>query len=184
MRVLLAIDGSEHSHAALDEVAFRKWPAGTEIEVLTIIHSRWPLAGDPFFTMAAARMESMQDQQREAPGLLSVAAERIREGAPGVSVTTKTVEGVPHELIVQEANDWGAGLIVLGSHGYGPVKRMFLGSVAAAVAAEAPCAVEIIRMDRPPVTIRRPRKRTPPGRARTAVRPAVKRRTRPRRKEA
>jgi nucleotide-binding universal stress UspA family protein len=173
MKVLLAIDGSPHSQAALDEVALREWPAGTEIEVLTVIHSRWPLAGDPFFTMAAAHMESMQDQQRQAPGLLSAAAEHIREGAPGVSVTTKTVEGVPHEAIVHEANEWRADLIVLGSHGYGPVKRMLLGSVAAAVAAEAPSAVEIIRIDRPPVTIRRPRKRSPTRRARMTVRPSV-----------
>lgn len=157
MKVLLAIDGSPHSHAALEEVATRPWPAGTQILVLTVNHSRWPLVGDPFFTMASARVESVQEQQRDAPGLLNGAVQRLLDGAPGLQVTTKAIDGVPHEAIVQQAEEWGADLIVLGSHGYGPLRRALLGSVAAAVAVEAPCAVEIIRMGRPGVTLHSPR---------------------------
>lgn len=154
MKVLLAIDGSEHSQAALDEVASCNWPAHTEIEVLTVIHSKWPLVGDPFFTVASAHVESLLEQEREAPDLLKAAARRIQDRAPRLQVTTKVLEGVPHDAIVQEAEQWGADLIVLGSHGYGPVRRALLGSVAAAVAVEAPCAVEIIRIGRPLVTTR------------------------------
>ena len=154
MKVILAFDGSEHSQAALAEVASREWPADTEIEVLTVIHSRWPLVGDPFFTVASAHMESMQEQERDAPELLKHAVEEIRRHAPRLAVTSKALEGVPHEVIVREAEDWEADLIVLGSHGYGRVGRALLGSVAAAVAVEAPCAVEIIRMGRPPVAAR------------------------------
>jgi nucleotide-binding universal stress UspA family protein len=36
-------------------------------------------------------------------------------------------------------------LIVLGSHGYGFVRRMLLGSVAGAVVANAPCSVQVVR---------------------------------------
>ena len=153
MKVLLAIDGSPHSHAALEAVASRPWPAGTEVLVLTVNHSRWPLVGDPFFTMASARVESMQEQHRDAPGLLSGAVQRLQQGAPGLQVITRAIDGIPHEVIVEQAEDWGADLVVLGSHGYGPLRRALLGSVAAAVAVEAPCAVEIIRMDRPGVTV-------------------------------
>jgi hypothetical protein len=56
----------------------------------------------------------------------------------------------------------GADLIVLGSHGYGPIRRALLGSVAVAVAVDAPCAVEIIRMGRPSIAARH-RRQTPPG---------------------
>jgi nucleotide-binding universal stress UspA family protein len=154
MRVLLAFDGSEHSRSALAEVASREWPAGTAIEVLTVVHSRWPIVGDPFFTIASAHIESVQEQQRDAPALLEGAVAMIREHAPHLTVTSKVLEGLPHEVIVTEAEDWGADLIVLGSHGYGRVGRALLGSVAAAVAVEAPCAVEIIRKGRPPVAAR------------------------------
>jgi nucleotide-binding universal stress UspA family protein len=153
MKVLLAIDGSTHSHAALEAVASRAWPSNTEIFVLTVIHSRWPLVGDPFFTMASARVESILEQEREAQPLLDAAVRLLREEAPAVRVTTKVIAGVPHDAIVQQAEDWGVDLIVLGSHGYGPIRRALLGSVAAAVAVEAPCAVEIIRMGKPGVLI-------------------------------
>ncbi len=157
MKVLLAIDGSDHSRAALAAVADRTWPSGTEIHVLTVIHSRWPLVGDPLFTVASAHIESIHEQEHDAPALLSEAVAQIRTRAPGVVVTATALEGVPHEAIVQEAESWGADLVVMGSHGYGPFRRAILGSVAAAVAVEAPCAVEIIRMDRAPITAHSPK---------------------------
>jgi hypothetical protein len=35
MKVLLALDGSPHSHAALVEFATRRWPNGTEVQIRT-----------------------------------------------------------------------------------------------------------------------------------------------------
>lgn len=153
MKVLLAIDGSPHSQAAVEGVASRVWPSGTEIRILTVIHSRWPLLPDPSFIMAAAHMETLQDRHHEAPALLDDAAARIRANAsPNLVVTTTVLEGTPHEVILQAAEDWAADLIVLGSHGYGRAARAVLGSVAAAVFAEASCAVQIVRLGRPFVT--------------------------------
>ena len=151
MKVLLAIDGSPHSQAALEELASRDWPNGTEVEVLTVVHSKWPLVGDPLFTIASAHEESILDQRHQAPELLDAAVARLRAGHRGLPITSQTLEGVPHEVIVAEAERWHADLIMLGSHGYGRIRRAVLGSVAAAVAVEANCAVEIIRMGQPHV---------------------------------
>jgi nucleotide-binding universal stress UspA family protein len=151
MKVLLAIDGSPHSQAALEAVASRDWPDGSEVEVLTVVHSKWPLVGDPLFTIASAHAESILDQRHEAPELLDAAVARLRANHSDLQVTTQTLDGVPHDVIVAEAERWHADLIVLGSHGYGRMRRAILGSVAAAVAVEAPCAVEIIRMGQPHV---------------------------------
>jgi nucleotide-binding universal stress UspA family protein len=52
---------------------------------------------------------------------------------------------MPKELILKEASDWGAHLIVLGSHGRRGLDRLLLGSVSEAIAAHAPCSVEVIR---------------------------------------
>ena len=57
MKVLLAIDGSPHSHAALVEFATRPWPSGTEVQILTVVHSSIPLFPDPALLAAAAHME-------------------------------------------------------------------------------------------------------------------------------
>jgi len=145
MKILLAIDGSAHSAAALDEVASRQWPAGTQVEGLTVVHSATPLLLDPAFVIAAAYVDSTRELWRLAPQLLAAAAGRLRRAHPDLVITTKVLEGPPRELIVQEAADWGAELIVLGSHGHGLLRQALLGSVATGVAADAACAVEIIR---------------------------------------
>jgi len=153
MKVLLAIDGSQHSAAALEEVASRQWPAGTEVEVLTVVHSGTPLLLDPAFVMAAAYVETTQELRRLAPELLAAAAARLTRDHPNLAITTKALEGTPRELIVQEAADWGADRIVLGSHGHGSLRQALLGSVATGVAADAACAVEIIRAGRQAVSV-------------------------------
>jgi nucleotide-binding universal stress UspA family protein len=145
MKVLLALDGSAHSHAALVEFAARPWPNGTEVQILTVIHSSIPLFLDPTLVVAAAHMEQILELRRKAPELVTTASEMIRDADSAISVTTKIVEGIPKDAIVQEAEDWGADLIVLGSHGYGRVQRVVLGSVAGAVVAKAPCSVQIVR---------------------------------------
>jgi nucleotide-binding universal stress UspA family protein len=68
--------------------------------------------------------------------------------APDLTVTTKVVEGHPKDAIVEEAGEWDADLVVVGSHGYGRLKRMVLGSVAGAVVANAPCSVHVAREKR------------------------------------
>ena len=154
MKILLAIDGSAHSAAAVAEVASRQWPPGTEVEVLTVVHSTTPLFLDPAFVMAAAYVETTQELRRLAPHVLASAAARLGRERADLRVTTKALEGTPRDIIVQEAADWGADLIVLGSHGHGPLRQALLGSVATGVAADAACAVEIIRAGRQAVSVR------------------------------
>jgi nucleotide-binding universal stress UspA family protein len=145
MKVLLAIDGSPHSHAALLEFVTRPWPIGTEVQILTVIHPSILLIMEPTLVVAAAHMEQTLDLRRDAPALVEAASKLIRNADPGISVTTKVIEGIPKDAIVQEAQDWSADLIVLGSHGYGRVRRLLLGSVAGAVVAKAPCSVQVVR---------------------------------------
>ncbi|HKG22127.1 MAG TPA: universal stress protein, partial [Blastocatellia bacterium] len=55
------------------------------------------------------------------------------------------IVGHPRYLITDEAERWGADLIVVGSHGYQGLTRLLLGSVSQAVASHAKCSVEIVR---------------------------------------
>ena len=71
--------------------------------------------------------------------------EEIMGRAPGLAITTKVLDGDPKTAIIEEARRWGADLILVGSHGRGAAK-LVLGSVAQAVAANAPCSVEIVRL--------------------------------------
>ena len=143
VKVLLPIDGSAASIAAIQEVAHCPLPPGSPIELPYAIHSRLPVILDfpPWaVTIAAAHGESIRAQTQHAPEVLGAAATHLRTHQRHATVLTKTVEGVPKEQSLREAIAWGADRIVLGSHGRGHAQRAVLGSTASAVAADAPCA--------------------------------------------
>ena len=48
-------------------------------------------------------------------------------------------------MILDVAEEWGADLIVVGSHGYRALKRFLLGSVSHSVVSHAKCSVEVVR---------------------------------------
>ena len=145
MKVLIAVDGSACSQAAVRDVAMRSWPANSEFEVFTVIATRMPFIPDPILVLAAAYQTLLNESRAHAPRVVEAAAETLRAAQPSLRVSTKVVEGKPNTLIVDEAEAWGADLIVIGAHGYGATKRMLLGSVSQAVALHAPCSVEIAR---------------------------------------
>ena len=60
-------------------------------------------------------------------------------------LTTEVLCGPPAQEIVQQAEDWGADLVVVGSHGYGFWSRALLGSVSNSVVHHAPCSVLVVR---------------------------------------
>ena len=58
--------------------------------------------------------------------------------------------GTPKWRIIDEAKNWNADLVVLGSQGRRGLTRVLLGSVSEAVAMNAPCSVEVIRLPEVP----------------------------------
>ena len=58
------------------------------------------------------------------------------------------VAGDPRAVLTEEARRIGADLLVLGSHGRSGLAKLVLGSVAAHVAAHAPCSVLIVKRPR------------------------------------
>ncbi|HVZ19948.1 MAG TPA: universal stress protein [Vicinamibacterales bacterium] len=144
-RILLAVDGSPSSVAAVQEVARCRLPKGSAVRVLTAIHSRVPVGFDPAFASAAAHADDVNEQEGRAPEIQQAAVARLRRHRPELDVTTSIVDGVPKDVILREARAWHADRIVLGSHGYGALGRTFLGSTAAEVATQAPCSVVIAR---------------------------------------
>jgi nucleotide-binding universal stress UspA family protein len=145
MKVLLAIDGSPHSEAAIVDTARGSWPDGTAIEILSVIPARIRLTADPVFVMAAVYVDQIDERRRRPTMLVGAARDRIEGEAWGVQVTTKILEGNPRDVILDEAREWCADLIIVGAGGYGVARRMVLGSVARSVVANAPCSVQVVR---------------------------------------
>ena len=145
MKILLATDGSPFSQAAVCEIIQRPYSPGTEVKIISVAQASWPFIAEPTFVLAAAHYESLKQGRKLAAEIVADAAKKISEGASHLAVTTEVLEGSPKEAIVEEAERWGADLVVVGSHGYGPVKRFLIGSVSEAVVLYAPCSVEIVR---------------------------------------
>ena len=146
MKILLAVDGSECSAAAVDEIARRTWPTPSEVKIISAIEpiisavpEVWMLSPDYFEETSKA----LREQARE---VIEGAASKFREGKDrALKISSEIIEGTAKRVILDEAESWDADLIVVGSHGYGALNRFLLGSVSQAVALHAKCSVEIVR---------------------------------------
>lgn len=145
MRILLAVDGSPGSDAAVDEVCRRPWPLESEVRVVTVLSPIESILMQGVTHSPTTFDDILKQQGMEAATRLREIADDVARRAPGLNVTPRLLEGLPKEAIVDEAEKWGADLIVVGSNGYGAIKRFLLGSVSLAVALNAPCSVEIVR---------------------------------------
>ena len=145
MKILLAVDGSSYSQAAVEEVARRPWPSRTSIKVLSASELRLDPMAEPWI-LPREEQKILKAQRKQAVATTNDAAEKLRKISHGkLQVTTEVVEGPPKQVILEKAERWGADLIMVGSHGYGAVDRFLLGSVSQAVALHAGCSVEIVR---------------------------------------
>ncbi len=151
MKILLAVDGSLCSDAAITEVATRPWPIGSSVVILYVVHARVPQIPDPFFSLYAAHEQFLEEEQESGQRRVVNAAERIRKNPTIDFVDVETIEGSPKKSILKEAGRIAADLVVLGSHGYGAIGRIVRGSVSQAVLSEAHCTVEVIRSPQGPV---------------------------------
>ena len=147
MNILLAIDGSPCSEAAVAEVARRPWPEDSQLKVVSVVEPPGALTAEPYMGVAGYFEEVERLKRQQADEILERAAVALRDGAgtAQMGIATEALTGSPKRTIVEEAEAWGADLIVVGSHGYHTWERMLLGSVSQSVAAHALCSVEIIR---------------------------------------
>jgi nucleotide-binding universal stress UspA family protein len=146
MKILLPIDGSKCSEAAVREVAARTFPPDSEVRLVYALEM-YPRNLHGAGVLPPERYEDLENLDRarsrnfldEATGVLRRAG--FRDG----QITTVVAVGSPKRIIIDEAENWGADLVVVGSHGDGAIKRFLLGSVSLAVAMHAPCSVMIVR---------------------------------------
>jgi nucleotide-binding universal stress UspA family protein len=146
MKILLAIDGSLFSDAAVGDVAAKPWPPGSEVRVISVVEppllptvETWVPPDDYIESLERAA----EDQ---ANSVIKAAVDRIHKTqGDRLRVSTEIVRGHPKHAIIDEAEAWDADLIVVGSHGYRGLTKLWLGSVSQAVASHAKCSVEIVR---------------------------------------
>jgi nucleotide-binding universal stress UspA family protein len=145
MHALLAIDGSTESALALETTVSLSWPAGSRLDVLTVLPLEADWYGGPWAAgVAYVPSDDLRERLRaDRDALLENAADRLRR--PGLEVRIRLGEGRAASVIVDAARETGAELIILGARGHGAIESAFLGSVSAEVVDQAPCAVLVAR---------------------------------------
>ncbi|HAF09110.1 MAG TPA: universal stress protein [Candidatus Limnocylindria bacterium] len=139
MRVLLASDFSTHAEKARDLVAGLALPPGSTVRV---VHAIEPMPDVTAFAPMPL-LELSDYAERELRAELETFVNPLR--APDRTVERTLPFGRAADVIVAEAEDLRADLIVIGSRGRGGVASMILGSVSAEVIDRAPCPVLVAR---------------------------------------
>ncbi|HEY8460305.1 MAG TPA: universal stress protein [Blastocatellia bacterium] len=149
LKILIAVDGSSFGDAAVEEIAGRPWPPGCQVRVISVVHlplqpgpEAWSLPESHYYKLEMAERERAEKVVKRAIARLR---ESDAERETPLVLTSEVAVGRAAETIIRTAEQWGADLIALGSHGYRGFTRFLLGSVSYAVASHAPCSVQIVR---------------------------------------
>jgi nucleotide-binding universal stress UspA family protein len=146
MKILLAIDGSPCSDAAIEEIARRPWPDGSFVKVFTAFEVPTPPTSEVWALPLNYFNEMDSALRKQARNVVDQAIDKLKTRLnKTICLDATIVPGPPRTVILDEAESWGADLIVMGSHGYRAWERFLLGSVSQAVVSHAKCSVEVVR---------------------------------------
>ena len=142
MKVLLAVDEEPGSEEAVNEVGSRRWEEGTTVRVLHAVDKFVPPAQELWHDAGGDLSQARREIRDRSKQLTERAADWLRE--QGLTVETTVRDGKPGPAVVEEAKEWGADLVVVGSRGHSGIRRLLEGSVSKYVVDHASCTVEVV----------------------------------------
>lgn len=148
MKIVLAIDGSKFSRAAINELAAMPLVSGTEVCIINVFEN--PLLAIPEAVPLGGSFGNYYEEvvsiaKKSAETIVNDASKSLKDKNDALSITTAVVNGLPNSAILEKAENFGADLIVVGSQGHGAFSRFLLGSVSRSIAMHARCSVLIVR---------------------------------------
>ena len=151
MKILLAVDGSDFSKAAVDELARMSLLSKTEVCILNVYEN--PLVATPGALSMGGSLGNYYEQAESnarisAEKIVNAATKVLKDKNDALIITTAVVKGTPKNAVLEKAKSFGADLIVVGSQGHGALSRFLLGSVSQSLARHADCSDMIVRKKR------------------------------------
>jgi nucleotide-binding universal stress UspA family protein len=138
MKILVGYDGSACADAALDDLRRAGLPADAQVKILSVVENWLP-------PPSALEIIEHIDRDQEYLALARRGGIRLVSMEPGWDVKSESGAGSPATVIIEKADEWGADLIVVGSHGHTALGRFFFGSVSQKVLHEARRSVRVAR---------------------------------------
>jgi nucleotide-binding universal stress UspA family protein len=144
IRLLIAFDGSRDAEGAVDLVVARAWPKGTEAKLVAAADLHMRL--DEYLRPASKKTRGKEFIASPWPWIEGRLEEEVKKlNAAGLKASSKVLRSEARHALLSEARSFRADCIFLGSRGLSGWERFLLGSVSTAVAAHAPCSVEIVK---------------------------------------
>lgn len=144
MKIVIGVDESPHSWAAVQFVKRNPWPAGSSLRIVAASPPVFLATGET--AAPNAIVEIIRQQEMAARELAERASSELR--GCSLEVTSVMVPADPRSALIDEARQNHADLIVVGSHGRSGLSKLLLGSVAAHVVSHAPCSVLVVKEPR------------------------------------
>lgn len=138
-RIVVGVDGSPHSVAALRWTLRQAVLTGAPVEAVACWHA--PAMVGAYAPVAYVDIDLSEPTGDVARAALADAV-AATPGATDVTVDVRVAQGYPAMLLLEAAE--GADLLVVGSRGHGELSGMLLGSVGLHCATHAPCPVLIV----------------------------------------
>ena len=123
-KILVPVDYTETSRRAVDYAVDLAAKLGASVTLLHAVEMPVVVLPDGGFVPTAEQAAAMSEvAQRQLDALLEGQKDR------GVTITGVLRTGNARDVILEAASELGADLIVMGTHGRGPLSRALLGSV-------------------------------------------------------
>jgi nucleotide-binding universal stress UspA family protein len=142
--IMLATDGSPTAEEATKKAIELAKLFGAELWIVTA----WDI---PYSSLGYAAVPPVGDLMKVSKEQADKVAEEATSHAKKAGVAAKTfvLRGFPVEEITIAAKKFDPELLVLGSHGWGPMKRVIFGSVSTGVLHHATCPVLVVPLAAP-----------------------------------
>jgi nucleotide-binding universal stress UspA family protein len=140
MRIVVGVDGSDASRTALELVASTTWPIGTEVRLVGAYELATNWTG-----LTPLPTETGADEEAERAFFDQIQALSVPLKRSGCAIETVVARGRPADVLLTEADDLRADLLVVGSRGLGVAASALVGSVSAALVDHASCPVLVAR---------------------------------------
>jgi len=145
MKILIGVDDSPHSKAAIEFVRKMTWPMDTTVIVLSVVQPV-VVAYAEVYAPTVLPPETMEGMTRVHQEIASNAERTLQ--AASLTTGARVLQGDPRTTLIETAHSEHIDLIVVGSHGRTGLAKLLIGSVASHVVTHAPCSVLVVKLER------------------------------------
>jgi Universal stress protein UspA and related nucleotide-binding proteins len=138
-KILVPLDGSQHSLQALQQAVYLAELCGAQLELLYVVDLNQKISAFEQVSTGGYIPNELKEDGYE------ILAAAMQEVPKDIKAAMQVVIGQPSKTIIEFCEQEQCDLIIMGSRGLGKIEQFFMGSVSQYVLSHASCPVMISR---------------------------------------